>query len=116
LIVMFGLPETAVQKLCSVFSRYSEIESVLLYGSRAMGTWRNGSDIDLCIVAEKLSFSKKMEIENEIDDLLLPWKVDLSLQHQLENSDLLDHIQETIGQALTSWKNILRKLEGSWNA
>ncbi|MEA3544538.1 MAG: nucleotidyltransferase domain-containing protein, partial [Thermodesulfobacteriota bacterium] len=86
------MPETAVQKICSIFSHYPEIEHVLLYGSRAMGTWRNGSDIDLCIVGEKLGFSEMLAIENEIDDLMLPWKVDLSLRHQLENSELLDHI------------------------
>ncbi len=91
-MMIFGLPETAVQKICSVFSRYPEIESVMLYGSRAMGTWRNSSDIDLCIVGEELSFSKILAIENEIDDLMLPWKVDLSVCRQLDNKHLLDHI------------------------
>jgi uncharacterized protein len=34
-----------------------------------------------------------LKIENEIDDLLLPYKVDLSLFHQIDNPSLIEHIQ-----------------------
>ena len=87
-----GLPDTVVQKIIEIFRDYPEIDRVILYGSRAKGNWRNGSDIDLCIVAATLNLPKLWDIENRIDDLLLPWKVDLSLWHQIDNPDLLDHI------------------------
>jgi len=58
-----------------------------------MGTYRPGSDIDLCIEAESLGLSELLSIENRIDDLLLPWKVDLSLLHTIDNPALQDHIR-----------------------
>jgi len=52
-----------------------------------------GSDIDLSIEAESLGLTDLLSIENRIDDLLLPWKLDLSLLHQIDNPALLDHIR-----------------------
>lgn len=88
-----GLPPFAIEALCNIFQQYPLITTVRLYGSRAKGNYRLGSDIDLCIVAPELSLHDLLKIENEIDDLLLPWKIDLSLWHQIDNQDLLDHIK-----------------------
>jgi predicted nucleotidyltransferase len=63
-----------------------------VYGSRAKGTYRRGSDIDLTLKGELLDFAELMQIEDQIDDLLLPYTVDLSEYRQLSNPDLLDHI------------------------
>ncbi|MCY1276480.1 polymerase beta, Nucleotidyltransferase [compost metagenome] len=89
----FGLPAQAIEKLNGVFERWPQIQRVLLYGSRAKGNYRPGSDIDLSIEGENLSLSQLMAIENQIDELLLPWMVDLSLKHRIDNPALLDHIQ-----------------------
>jgi predicted nucleotidyltransferase len=88
-----GLPEHAVEKICGIFRDFPTIRRVILYGSRAMGTYRPGSDIDLCIEAESLGLTELLSMENRIDDLLLPWKVDLSLLHHIDNPALLDHIR-----------------------
>jgi predicted nucleotidyltransferase len=45
----FGLPLATLDKLNSVFAQHSAIENVLIYGSRAKGDYRLGSDIDLTI-------------------------------------------------------------------
>jgi predicted nucleotidyltransferase len=87
-----GLPESAVAKLRATFSGYPEIDRVVLYGSRALGSYRTGSDIDLTIEAETMDLSELLTIENRIDDLLLPWKVDLSLRHNIDNPELVTHI------------------------
>lgn len=92
----FGLPDQAIQQICGIFRQYKEIERVIIYGSRAMGKYRLGSDIDLSIESDQLSFSQLLAIENQIDDLLLPWKVDLSLKNQIDNPDVLKHI-DTVG-------------------
>ena len=91
--IEFGLSQRDREKIRSVFVSHPEIEKVLIYGSRAMGTYRNNSDIDLALVAPAMSFDKLIKIENELDDLLLPYKIDLSLFHTIENSGLIDHIQ-----------------------
>lgn len=90
---LYGLPEETIAKLCGVFSQYPAIKSVQLYGSRAKGNYRPGSDIDLSIQAPALGLSDLLAIENQIDDLLLPWTVDLSLLHQIDNLELIDHIR-----------------------
>lgn len=88
----FGLPPATVDKLRSVFARHPAIESVVLYGSRAKGNYRPGSDIDLAIKGRHIPFAEFLKIEDEIDDLLLPYTVDLSLYVELRNADLIAHI------------------------
>jgi predicted nucleotidyltransferase len=89
-----GLPEHVIEKILTVFKQHPQIKHVFLYGSRAIGTYRTGSDIDLCIEGETLDFNNLLHIETQLDDLLLPWNIDLSLKHQIDNPELLHHIQE----------------------
>lgn len=88
----YGLPDTVVDRLKSVFKQYPQVSRVRLYGSRAKGNFQPGSDIDLCIDGDTLTLADLFEIENRIDDLLLPWKVDLLLRHKIDNPELLDHV------------------------
>ena len=88
-----GLKDATIEKIRSVFSHYPQVDEVILYGSRAMGRHRNGSDIDLTMVGEGVTHSLQLKIENELDDLLLPYKIDLSVMDAIDNADLLDHIR-----------------------
>ena len=94
-----GLPEVAIEKILGILTGYPAIERVILYGSRAKGNYRPASDIDLCLQAPMLQLSQQLEIENKLDDLLLPWKIDLTLRHNIENPALLEHI-ERVGVSL----------------
>jgi len=89
----FGLKETTINRINTVFSRYPDIEQVVLYGSRAKGNYRRGSDIDLTLIGGALSHAQLTRIETQIDDLLLPYSVDLSLFKYIDNVNLIDHIQ-----------------------
>ncbi len=104
----FGLPDHAVDQVRSVFRKYPQVRRVLLYGSRAMGRERAGSDIDLCVEADDLSLAQLLAIENRIDDLLLPWKVDLALRHKIDNPALLEHI-DRVGQVFYQGPECERK-------
>lgn len=86
-----GLPLEVVEAMQGVFKRHQNIEQVVLYGSRAIGNYRDGSDIDLTIVGD-LSYHDLLTIELELDDLMLPYKMDVSLKHQLDNTSLIEHI------------------------
>jgi uncharacterized protein len=88
----FGLTEQTISSLRSIFLAQPKIEEVILYGSRAKGNYHAGSDIDITLKGESLEFGDLLKIENLIDDLLLPYKVDLSLFHKIENPDFIDHI------------------------
>lgn len=76
----------------SVFARHPNIKKVLLYGSRAMGNFRPASDIDLAIIGKNIDLSQLFEIEHQLDDLYLPYKIDVAIYDQIENPDLLEHI------------------------
>lgn len=89
----FGLKETTISSIQECLSKYTNIDEVIIYGSRAKGNYRNGSDIDLTIKGDNFNFSELLQLENEIDDLLLPYTFDLSIFHQIENPDLIDHIK-----------------------
>lgn len=95
----FGLSHTTLEKLNRVFARHDAIDSVLIYGSRAKGNYRAGSDIDLTIKGSEISFAEFMQIEDQIDDLMLPYTVDLSQYRLLENTDLVAHI-DRVGRVI----------------
>lgn len=87
-----GLKPETVQSIKEVLTRFPEVEKCILYGSRAKGTYRNGSDIDLTLEGPELNLTLLNKIDNELDDLLLPYKIDLSVHHKIESGDLKDHI------------------------
>lgn len=89
---IFGLSEEDIALYQSVFARYPQIEKIILYGSRAKGTYRASSDIDLTIIGD-LDWSTFTRLESELDELLLPYHLDLSLYAQIDNPALIEHIQ-----------------------
>ena len=88
----YGLKQETIDAINGVFANYPQVMEVTVYGSRAKGNYHHGSDIDLTMVGDELDLNTKFKIENELDDLLLPYKIDLSIKHQIENPDLLNHI------------------------
>lgn len=88
----FGLKQATIERMNAIFAGHPGIAQVILYGSRAMGNYRHGSDIDLTIKGEAVTLSELMKIDTELDDLLLPYSIDLSLLHKINDPDLLDHI------------------------
>ena len=88
----YGLNENIIVNLKNIFSLYSEIEEVILYGSRAKGNYKNGSDVDLTFTGDELNQNNLNTISLKIDDLYLPYTFDLSLYKSIKNSELLEHI------------------------
>jgi predicted nucleotidyltransferase len=89
---MNGLAPNTVLVIQEVFQKYPEVERAVLYGSRALGTFREGSDIDLTLFGSNLDLTLLQRIENELEDLNLPYKFDLSIFHQISHAGLIDHI------------------------
>ena len=86
--MQFGLNDKIIASICKVLSGYPQIESVIIYGSRALGNFKNGSDIDLTIKGSDLDMGILTKIANDLDDLLTPCKFDLSLFDDIDNLDL----------------------------
>ncbi|SIT65704.1 Predicted nucleotidyltransferase [Ectothiorhodosinus mongolicus] len=90
---LYGIPRPAWAKILEVLEQQPKIQGIRLFGSRAKGNFRPGSDIDLCIDAEALSLSEKFALETALDDLLLPWKVDLAVWQMIDQPALKEHIE-----------------------
>jgi predicted nucleotidyltransferase len=88
----YGLKDNVIGQIRQVFTQYPELETVLLYGSRAKGNFKPGSDIDLTCIGERLTQSILNKIENDIDDLLLPYTFDISILKNISNPDFIDHV------------------------
>ena len=91
--MQFGLSGQTIEKINSVFARHPEVEKVVLYGSRAKGTYKLGSDIDLTLYGNEISLKQKSRILDELDELDLPYSIDLSVFSQLSHAQLRDHIE-----------------------
>jgi predicted nucleotidyltransferase len=81
----FGLTDLTIQLITSVFLKHSEIEEVVIYGSRAKGNYREGSDIDLTLIGQGLSSDLLSTILQEIDDLNTPYLFDISIFSSLNH-------------------------------
>lgn len=89
----FGLSTYTVEIINAVFAQFPAVEKAILYGSRAKGTYRPGSDIDLVLLGSTLDIKTLFRIETELDDLLLPYTIDLSIFEHIDNPNLVDHIK-----------------------
>ncbi|WP_067217004.1 nucleotidyltransferase domain-containing protein [Marinomonas gallaica] len=88
----FGLAPSDIELLRSVFECFPEVTQVLVYGSRVKGNFRASSDIDMTIL-DNVDWTLFNRIETELDDLMLPYQIDLSIFSHIENDALIDHIQ-----------------------
>jgi uncharacterized protein len=111
--MLYGLPLHVVKSLQSILAQHPLVESALLYGSRAKGTERTGSDIDLALVGDSLQLDDLFRIENDLDDLMLPYRLDIALLHQINNRDLQEHITRVGVRLYERHKHTLVALENN---
>ena len=90
----FGLNEKTIRQICGVFAKYPQVEKAVLYGSRAKGNYKTGSDIDLTLCGEaELTLGILYKIMDELDQLLLPYTIDLSIFMQINDPEVVEHIR-----------------------
>lgn len=89
---MYGLSDTVITDICSVFRRFPNVDKVLIFGSRAKGTYSDGSDIDLAAIGEDITFNQLMDINIQIEDLGLLYKVDVVDYNKNIGTPLGSHI------------------------
>jgi type I restriction enzyme S subunit len=88
-----GLNQNIINQINNIFAKYPQIKKVMLYGSRAKGNYKKGSDIDLSMFGEDLTYKIQLDVFDDLDELLLPYKIDLSVFDCLDNANLRDHIE-----------------------
>lgn len=96
----FGISSESFKMIISILKKNNKIKEIYLFGSRAKGNYKKGSDIDIAIVADSFSFEELNQIRVEINDLILPYKVDVIDFNKISNSDLKEHILR-VGKLIT---------------
>lgn len=87
-----GLTKGEINRIKAIFSKYKQIEKVLIYGSRAKGNYRPSSDIDLSLIGRNIDLGLQLKIEFDLDDLMLPYKFDISIYDKITNPEFIEHI------------------------
>jgi len=90
----YGLDQSVIRKIQSALSNFPQISSAILYGSRAKGNFRNGSDIDLTLKTDGDDSLKLLTgVMDALDDLDLIYSFDVSLLAEIKNESLLEQIE-----------------------
>jgi len=98
----YGLSDRTLNTLNSIFRKYPGIKQVVLYGSRAKGKYRNGSDIDMTLKTDD-TFTRTdlLRITGDFDDSDMPYFVDVSIYDRISNPNLKSHV-DRLGKVLYS--------------
>ncbi|GAB2983395.1 nucleotidyltransferase domain-containing protein [Mucilaginibacter puniceus] len=97
----YGLTENVIDQIGGILKEFPEVEAALIYGSRAKGNFTPSSDIDMVLKGDNIDLRILNRIILKLDDMLLPYKIDLSIYGHITNNDLLSHI-DRIGQTIYS--------------
>ncbi len=90
---LYGLKAEVIHKIQSALAQFDAIDTAVLYGSRAKGNYRTGSDIDLTINTDGSETKQLLfDVIGAIDDLDLIYLFDISLFSDINNDDLIEHI------------------------
>ena len=87
-----GLNSNQIADINKIFVKYEEIDKVILYGSRAMGTYNERSDIDLVVLGSNIDRNLIINMKFELEELNIPYFVDLQDYKTINNKNLIEHI------------------------
>jgi len=104
----YGLSETDLKDIVAVFESNLRIYSVILFGSRAKGTYNPGSDIDLALKGDNLNLNDILEASLLLEELFLAFKYDLIIYDRIKEDALRKHI-DTSGKILFERKAVVEK-------
>lgn len=90
----FGLSQKSLSEVIGVFRNYMEIDEAKLFGSRAIGNFKNGSDIDIAILGDAISLSLILKLKNDFEESSLPYFVDIVNYNSISNPELKRHIDQ----------------------
>ncbi|HLD75186.1 MAG TPA: nucleotidyltransferase domain-containing protein [Bdellovibrionota bacterium] len=87
-----GIPDEYAKYILDLFRSLPQGAEIILFGSRAKGNAREGSDIDIAIKGKFITLEDRNTLLLKYDDLELPWKLDIVIYHLIKEPALKDHI------------------------
>ena len=101
-----GLRDTDLEYIVQVLSKFPEIEKALIFGSRAKGTHKPGSDVDIAIVGECITFDTISKVRFQLEEESpMPYFFDIVDYTHLEHLELKEHI-DRVGKTIWDKKKV----------
>lgn len=89
----FGLPADTLRQIRSALQQFPQIEQAVIFGSRAMGNYQQGSDVDLALMGN-IDTHTVLEVSALLNERLpLPYHFDVVNYHRT-HTDLQKHIDQ----------------------
>ena len=90
---MYGLLDKDLNFILDGLGKFSEIEKAVIFGSRAMGNYKKGSDIDLVIMGNKVTNNILINLYDYLNEVCpIPYFFDLLHYENINNEKLKEHI------------------------
>lgn len=89
----FGLPQTTIDTIRQILAAVPEVQKAVIYGSRAKGNYRPGSDIDLALFGDELNLEIVGQIAAHFDESPIPYQVDICIFNLIDHQGLREHIE-----------------------
>lgn len=87
------MDDSELQLMRDIFAQTPALEKVVLYGSRAKGTHKPFSDVDITLLGDRLTDEDLTDVMFRLSESSLPYFCDVSLFRNLNDPALTDHIQ-----------------------
>ncbi len=100
----FGLTDQIIASMAQVFEPNPKVDKAFIFGSRAKGNFREGSDIDIAIKGRDLTFKDIISLSGKLEDLDIPYKIDLLDYHTIKEPALQEHIDRVGIEFYSRWK------------
>jgi len=95
MITDFGLKPGDLEIICGVLEKEPQIDQALIFGSRAKGNYKPGSDVDIALKGERLNFKIISKVSFHLnEEIPLPYHFDVLNYHSIEEPALLAHIDQ----------------------
>ncbi|MBP8789826.1 MAG: nucleotidyltransferase domain-containing protein [Breznakibacter sp.] len=88
----YGLTEEEIKGIVDILADDPKVEALILFGSRAKGNYSIGSDIDIAMIGKDLKLNDISKALVLLDELYLPYKLDLVIYHRIQEPALIEHI------------------------
>lgn len=98
---MYGLKDSDLETIRQTLKKHPNVYEAILFGSRAKGTHRPGSDVDLALKGTNLEQTVVQVSLYLNQESILPYDFDIIDYHSINNQELIDHITR-VGKVIYS--------------
>ena len=89
----YGLTDRDIKYIIESIKSFSEITEVILFGSRAKGNFKNGSDVDMAIKGENITHNTVTRLSYLLnEEKPLPYYFDIVHYEKINEPKLIEHI------------------------